>query len=76
VVGGAKNLKLDKNAYKIDGYLAKGINKVAIAKLLDASPNTLVLRRRSFIRRRALSDAGHELRCQAPHRLSLRTGTW
>ena len=40
-VGGAKNLKLDKHAYKIDGYLAKGINKVAIAKLLDVSPNTL-----------------------------------
>jgi hypothetical protein len=39
--GGAKNLKLDKHADKIDGYLAKGINKVAIAKLLDVSPNTL-----------------------------------
>ena len=41
-VGGAKNLKLDKHADKIDGYLAKGINKVAIAKLLDVSPNTLI----------------------------------
>ncbi|OYU09958.1 MAG: hypothetical protein CFE38_19885 [Comamonadaceae bacterium PBBC1] len=40
-VGGAKNLKLDKHADKIDGYLVKGINKVAIAKLLDVSPNTL-----------------------------------
>jgi DNA invertase Pin-like site-specific DNA recombinase len=40
-VGGAKNLKLDKHVDKIDGYLAKGINKVAIAKLLDVSPNTL-----------------------------------
>jgi transposase len=40
-VGGAKNLKLDKHADKIDAYLAKGINKVAIAKLLDVSPNTL-----------------------------------
>jgi DNA invertase Pin-like site-specific DNA recombinase len=40
-VGGAKNLKLDKHADKIDGYLDKGINKVAIAKLLDVSPNTL-----------------------------------
>ena len=38
-VGAAKNLKLDKHADKIDGYLAKGINKVAIAKLLDVSPN-------------------------------------
>jgi transposase-like protein len=28
-------------AEKIDAYLAKGINKVAIAKLLDVSPNTL-----------------------------------
>ena len=40
-VGAAKNLKLDKHADKIDGYLDKGINKVAIAKLLDVSPNTL-----------------------------------
>jgi hypothetical protein len=32
---------LAKHADKIDGYLAKGINKVAIAKLLDVSPNTL-----------------------------------
>jgi hypothetical protein len=40
-VGGAKNLKLDKHADKIDSYLGKGINKVAIAKLLDVSPNTL-----------------------------------
>ena len=40
-VGGAKNLKLDKHADKIDIYLGKGINKVAIAKLLDVSPNTL-----------------------------------
>jgi transposase len=39
--GGAKNLKLDKQTDKIDGYQAKGINKVAIAKLLDVSPNTL-----------------------------------
>ncbi|KAI9549168.1 hypothetical protein GHT06_006799 [Daphnia sinensis] len=40
-VGASKNLKLDKHAEKIDGYLEKGINKVAIAKLLDVSPNTL-----------------------------------
>ncbi len=40
-MGGAKNLKLDKHADKIDSYLAKGIHKVAIAKLLDVSPNTL-----------------------------------
>lgn len=40
-VGASKNLKLDKHADKIDGYLDKGINKVAIAKLLDVSPNTL-----------------------------------
>jgi hypothetical protein len=38
---GAKNRKLDKHAEKIDGYLAKGINKVAITKLLGVSPNTL-----------------------------------
>ena len=40
-VGGAKILKLDRHADKINGYLAKGINKVAIAKMLDVSPNTL-----------------------------------
>lgn len=40
-IGASKNLKLDKHADKIDGYLGKGINKVAIAKLLDVSPNTL-----------------------------------
>lgn len=40
-VGAPKKLKLDKYADKIDGYLAKGINKVAIAKLLDVSPSTL-----------------------------------
>jgi DNA invertase Pin-like site-specific DNA recombinase len=40
-LGAAKNLKLDKHAEKIDAYLAKRINKVAIAKLLDVSPNTL-----------------------------------
>ncbi len=40
-VGAAKNLKRDKHADKMDGYLAKGINKVAIVKLLDVSPNTL-----------------------------------
>lgn len=40
-VGASKNLKLDKHANKIDGYIEKGINIVAIAKLLDVSPNTL-----------------------------------
>jgi DNA invertase Pin-like site-specific DNA recombinase len=40
-LGAAKNLKLDKHADKIDSYIAKGINKVAIAKLLDVSHNTL-----------------------------------
>lgn len=39
-VGASKNLKLDKHADKIDGYLEKGINKVAIAKQPDVSPNT------------------------------------
>ena len=61
-VGGAKNLKLDKHADKIDGYLAKGINKVAIAKLLDVSPNTLYewlkVRRASFFRA-APNQASH-----------------
>jgi hypothetical protein len=34
-------LRVVKHADKFDGYLAKGINKVVIAKLLDVSPNTL-----------------------------------
>jgi hypothetical protein len=41
--GPAKNLRLDPLADKIDGYLAKEIDKRSIAKLLDVSPNTLYL---------------------------------
>lgn len=40
-VGPAKNLRLDPMADKIDAYLAKGIDKRAVAKLLDVAPNTL-----------------------------------
>jgi DNA invertase Pin-like site-specific DNA recombinase len=39
--GPAKTLRLDAHADKIDSYLAKQIDKRAIAKLLDVSPNTL-----------------------------------
>lgn len=39
--GPAKKLRLDVHADKIDNYLAKGIDKTAIAKLLDVAPNTL-----------------------------------
>jgi DNA invertase Pin-like site-specific DNA recombinase len=39
--GPARSLRLDAHASKIDDYLAKGIAKVAIAKLLDVTPNTL-----------------------------------
>ncbi len=39
--GPAKTLRLDPHADKIDAYLAKQIDKRAIAKLLDVSPNTL-----------------------------------
>jgi DNA invertase Pin-like site-specific DNA recombinase len=39
--GPAKKLRLDPHADKIDAYLAKQIDKRAIAKLLDVSPNTL-----------------------------------
>ena len=39
--GPAKKLRLDVHADKIDSYLAKNIDKRAIAKLLDVSPNTL-----------------------------------
>ena len=40
-VGPAKSMRLDKYADKIDDYLAKQIDKRAIAKLLDVAPNTL-----------------------------------
>jgi DNA invertase Pin-like site-specific DNA recombinase len=39
--GAAKVLRLDQYADKIDSYLAKGIDKRAISKLLDVAPNTL-----------------------------------
>lgn len=39
--GPARSLRLDVMADKIDSYLAKGIDKRAIAKLLDVAPNTL-----------------------------------
>lgn len=39
--GPAKKLRLDVHAEKIDSYLAKSIDKRAIAKLLDVAPNTL-----------------------------------
>ena len=41
--GPAKNLRLDPLADKIDGYLAKKIDKRSIAKLVGVSPNTLYL---------------------------------
>lgn len=46
--GEAKTLALDAHAKKIDEYLALKLNKRAMAKLLDVSPNTLYewLRRR------------------------------
>lgn len=39
--GPAKVLRLDQHADKIDSYMAKGIDKRAISKLLDVAPNTL-----------------------------------
>ncbi len=39
--GAPHKLRLDPQADKIDDYLAKKIDKRAIAKLLDVSPNTL-----------------------------------
>ena len=39
--GSAKKLRLDPMAGKIDDYLKLGIDKRAIAKLLDVSPGTL-----------------------------------
>ena len=40
-VGAAKKLRLDPLAGKIDDYLKLGIDKRAIAKLLDVAPGTL-----------------------------------
>jgi DNA invertase Pin-like site-specific DNA recombinase len=39
--GPARSLRLDPHADKIDEYLAKGIDKSSVAKLLDVAPNTL-----------------------------------
>ena len=39
--GKAVTVKLDAKAAEIKGYLAKGISKRAIAKLVDCSPSTL-----------------------------------
>lgn len=40
-VGASVTLRLDKYASQIDDYMKRGINKRAIAKLLDVAPNTL-----------------------------------
>lgn len=37
----SKNLRLDPLADKIDSHVAKKIDKLSIAKLLDVSPYTL-----------------------------------
>jgi DNA invertase Pin-like site-specific DNA recombinase len=37
----AARLKLDAQEAVIRGYLAKGINKLAIAKLIECAPSTL-----------------------------------
>ena len=42
-IGPARTLRLDVHADKIDEYLAKGIDKRSIAKLLDVAPNTLYM---------------------------------
>ena len=39
--GPARSLRLDPHADKIDDYMAKGIDKRSVAKLLDVAPNTL-----------------------------------
>lgn len=39
--GPVRTLRLDTHADKIDEYLAKGIDKRSVAKLLDVAPNTL-----------------------------------
>jgi transposase len=50
--GKAAKVKLDAKAIEIKGYLAKGISKRAIAKLVDCSPSTLYdwLERRKLVK--------------------------
>lgn len=57
-VGPAKTMRLDKHADKIDDYLAKQIDKRAIAKLLDVSPNTLY----AWLKARRPDAVGHTSR--------------
>jgi len=54
--GPARSLRLDAHADKIDEYLSKGIDKRAVAKLLDVAPNTLY----AWLKvRRAVVEAGN-----------------
>lgn len=58
----AARLKLDAQEAVIRGYLAKGINKLAIAKLLECAPSTLY----AWLARRNLRPSRGAVRVQAP----------
>jgi DNA invertase Pin-like site-specific DNA recombinase len=62
-VGASKKLRLDPMAGKIDDYLAKGIDKRAIAKLLDVAPNTLY----AWLKARRPAVSGALFACQRNH---------
>jgi DNA invertase Pin-like site-specific DNA recombinase len=58
----APRLKLDAQEAVIRGYLAKGINKLAIAKLLECAPSTLY----TWLARRNLRPSQGAIRVQEP----------
>jgi DNA invertase Pin-like site-specific DNA recombinase len=58
----AARLKLDAQEAVIRGYLAKGINKLAIAKLIECAPSTLY----TWLARRNLRPSQGAARVQGP----------
>jgi transposase len=58
----AARLKLDAQEAVIRGYLAKGINKLAIAKLIECAPSTLY----AWLARRNLRPSRGTVRVQHP----------
>ncbi len=61
--GPARSLRLDAHADKIDEYLAKGIDKRSVAKLLDVGPNSLDAWLK--VRRSGAAAAHHTTSCPA-----------
>jgi DNA invertase Pin-like site-specific DNA recombinase len=58
----AARLKLDAQEAVIRGYLAKGINKLAMARLLECAPSTLY----TWLARRNLRPSRGTTRVQGP----------